>query len=184
MGEAADAWIDTRSGIAGPGEIEHLEPLRGEIAVANAKIAYRRFRELLDTPRWQALARLGAQPSRLLWAFTEGDDHTGGDLRYIEALIGPETVTTFSPANLEAFRDHGRVASTLLERPTHTYETLVAAEHLGLDRAAFCAALLRDGLAELTEAYDSLLAALDPVSKPSRARKGPDRGAPASSPSP
>jgi transaldolase len=173
LGEAADAWIDARSCDADPTEVKRLGRLRGEIALANAKVAYRRFRELLATPRWEALARLGAQPVRLLWASTGLEDAAYPDLRYIEGLIGPDTITTLSPANLEAFCDHGRVAPTLLARPTHTYETLLAAEALGLDLPALCSDLLRDDLARCVEAYDTLLAALGPASRTS-SLQGPD----------
>jgi transaldolase len=167
LGQAADAWIDARCCNAGPAEVKRLGCLRGEIAIANAKVAYRRFRELLATPRWEALARFGAEPVHLLWTTTDVEDSASSDLRYIEALIGPDTITTLSPANLEAFCDHGRVAPTLLARPTHTYETLLAAEALGLDLPALCSELLRDDLVRRVEAYDTLLATLGPASRPS-----------------
>jgi transaldolase len=183
LDQAADAWIDARSCNADPAEVKRLERLRGEIAIANAKVAYRRFRELLATPRWEALAQFGAEPAHLLWTSSGAEDSADPDLRYVEGLIGPDTITTLSPAKLEAFCDHGRVAPTLLARPTHTYETLVAAEALGLDLPALCSDLLRDDLARRVEAYDTLLAALGPASRPSSPQrpdgrsKGPDAGA-------
>ena len=167
LNQAADAWIAARCCGSDPTEVQQLERLRGEIALANAKVAYRRFRELLATPRWEALARLGAQPALLLWVTTDVEDTACPNLRYIEALIGPETITTLSPVNLEAFRDHGRVAKTLLARPSHTYETLAAAEDLGLDLPALCSELLRSDLAQCVEAYDALLAALGRASRQS-----------------
>jgi transaldolase/glucose-6-phosphate isomerase len=165
LNQAADAWIDARCCDADPAEVQRLERLRGEIALANAKVAYRRFRELLATPRWEALARLGARPMHLLWATADVEDTAYPDLRHIEALIGPETITTLSPANLEAFCDHGRVAATLLARPSHTYETLAAAEALGLNLPALCSDLLRNDLARSAEAYDTLLAELGPAAR-------------------
>src|SRR5207244_3493116 len=84
-------------------------PLRGTVAIANAKRAYARFRELLAGERWQALARAGARPQRPLWASTGTKDPAYSDVRYVEALVGPDTVNTIPELTLNAFRDHGRV---------------------------------------------------------------------------
>ena len=87
--------------------------LRGGIAIANARRVYRRFRELFDGEPFAALKRRGARVQRPLWASTATKNPSYSDVLYVEALIGPETITTVPPATLDAFRDHGRVRVTL-----------------------------------------------------------------------
>ena len=85
------------------------------MAIANAKLAYQRYQELFSGPRWQALARRGAQTQRLLWASTGTKNPQYRDVLYVEELIGPDTVNTIPPATLDAFRDHGRPRASLAE---------------------------------------------------------------------
>jgi transaldolase len=87
--------------------------LRGRIAIANAKRIYRRFRVLYDGESFAALVRRGARVQRLLWASTGTKNAMHSDVLYIEALIGPDTITTVPPTTLDAFRDHGVARVTL-----------------------------------------------------------------------
>ena len=82
---------------------------RGKVAVANAKIAYARYKALFAGPRWQPLAAAGAKTQRLLWASTSVKNPAFKDTMYVEALIGRDTVDTIPPATMDAFRDHGQV---------------------------------------------------------------------------
>jgi transaldolase len=96
------------------GTEEALE-LRGRTAVANAKLAYRRYQELFEGERFAPLAARGARPQRVLWASTSTKNPEYPDTMYVDELIGPETVNTMPPATVAAFDDHGTVAVTLTE---------------------------------------------------------------------
>ena len=87
--------------------------LLGTIAVASARLAYGRFGELFGSPRWMELASKGARKQRPLWASTGTKNPRYSDVKYVEELIGPETVNTMPPQTMDAFRDHGAVADAL-----------------------------------------------------------------------
>jgi transaldolase len=87
--------------------------LRNQLGIAVAKRAYRAYRELLDSERWQRLANEGARPQRLLWASTGTKDPDASDVLYIEALAAPLTVNTMPENTLLAFADHGEVGEPL-----------------------------------------------------------------------
>ena len=90
--------------------------LRGKIAIANAKAMYRRFREIFHGDEFGSLRQKGARAQRPLWASTGTKNPAYSDVRYVEELIGPDTVNTIPPDTLAAFRDHGRVrGDTVLE---------------------------------------------------------------------
>jgi transaldolase/glucose-6-phosphate isomerase len=157
-----DAAIDARlkAGASGQ-EAERLRRLRGRIAIANAKRAYQRYLELLETPRWKALAAAGASPQRLLWASTGVKDPAYPDTLYVAQLIGPDTVNTVPPATLDAFRDHGAVAPTLTEGVAEAEHDLAEAQGLGLDLDGVTEALVVDGVKQFVDAFDKLLAAVE-----------------------
>ena len=89
---------------------------RGKVAIANAKIAYARYKALFAGPRWQPLAAAGAKTQRLLWASTSVKNPAFKDTMYVEALIGRDTVDTIPPATMDAFRDHGKATPDVIER--------------------------------------------------------------------
>jgi len=134
--------------------------LRGKVAIANAKIAYRRYLELIATPRWRALAGAGASPQRLLWASTGTKDPAYSDVLYPESLIGADTVDTLPPKTLEAFRDHGVVSPSLTSDVEDARDVLARADELGLDLAGVTASLVDDGVAKFAQAFDALLEAV------------------------
>ena len=94
------------------GDKKLADRLRGKAGIANAKIAYARYKALFSGPRWQHLAEAGAQTQRLLWASTSTKSPAYKDTMYVEALIGRDTVDTIPPATMDAFRDHGEVIPT------------------------------------------------------------------------
>ncbi|HKT53803.1 MAG TPA: transaldolase, partial [Caulobacteraceae bacterium] len=110
-----------------------LEALKGKVAIANAKVAYQRYLEMIASSRWQTLATKGARPQRLLWASTGTKNPAYSDVLYIETLIGADTVNTMPPKTMDAFRDHGRVAPTLTEDVEGARHVLAEAQRLGLD---------------------------------------------------
>jgi len=111
---AVDQLLDDKIAQANdPDEKARLAALKGKVAIANAKLAYRRYRRLFAGNRWEQLAVKGARPQRLLWASTGTKNKAYSDVLYVEELIGPNTINTVPPATLDAFRDHGKVADTL-----------------------------------------------------------------------
>jgi transaldolase/glucose-6-phosphate isomerase len=137
-----------------------LAALRGRAAIANAKLAYRIFQDLLAGKRWQALAAKGAQPQRLLWASTSTKNPDYRDVIYVEELIGRDTVNTIPPATLDAFRNHGRVRESLVEDPESARQLLADLERHGISLAAVTDRLLEEGVKLFADAFDKLLAAV------------------------
>jgi transaldolase / glucose-6-phosphate isomerase len=152
-----DKEIDRRVG-AGDPEAETLRRLRGRVAIANAKLAYVHYQQLVASPRWRALQ--GAMPQRLLWASTGVKDKAFRDVMYAEELIGPDTVDTMPPATMDAFRDHGRPRASLTEGLDEAREVLATAERLGLDLDGVTKRLVPDGVRQFADAADQLLSAV------------------------
>jgi transaldolase/glucose-6-phosphate isomerase len=146
LAETTDA--DARASLTG---------LLGTVAIANAKLAYQRYLELCRTPKWQRLADRGAHPQRLLWASTSTKNARYRDVRYVEELIGPETVNTITPATLEAFRDHGRLRASLGENVTEARHLIAALESTGISLREVTDRLLEDGVTLFDKAFDALL---------------------------
>jgi transaldolase/glucose-6-phosphate isomerase len=154
-----DKKIDERVK-AGDEKAEALKALRGKVAIANAKIAYQRYIDMIGTSRWNALAEAGASPQRLLWASTGAKDPAYSDVLYVESLIGVDTVNTMPTKTLEAFKDHGKVAPTLSEDADEATEVLTAQARLGLDLEGVTKELVSAGVKSFAEAFDKLLGAV------------------------
>ncbi len=132
--------------------------LRGRTAIANAKLAYELFREMVSAPRWQRLAAAGARPQRLLWASTSTKNPAYRDVVYAEQLIGPDTVDTMPPETLAAFRDHGVAHVTLTENVEQARVDLAELESLGISLATATDELLEDGIRKFVQPFEKLLA--------------------------
>ena len=145
---------------AGDPKAQEAKPLAGRIAIANAKLAYAWYEEMIASDRWRALAAKGAMPQRLLWASTGVKNPDYSDVLYIETLIGPDTVNTVPPKTLDAFRDHGQVAPTLAAGRDEARAVLDKAQALGLDLAGVTEALVVDGVKQFSDAADALLDAV------------------------
>jgi len=154
-----DKKIDERVK-AGDPESDALKALRGKVAIANAKLAYAWYLDMIASERWQALAAKGAMPQRLLWASTGVKDPAYPDTLYIDTLIGPDTVNTMPPKTMDAFRDHGTVATTLTQDLDGARQVLAEADRLGLDLPGVTTALVEDGLKQFGDAFDALLSAV------------------------
>ena len=137
-----------------------LASLKGKVAVANAKLAYQRYQRIVASARWQALARKGARPQRLLWASTGTKNKAYSDVLYVENLIGRDTINTMPPATLDAFRDHGKVAPALAEEVDEAGRVMAALERGGISIEDVCAKLVEDGVRLFADAEDKLLAAV------------------------
>ena len=155
-----DKAIDDRLARAPGDEAEDLKSIRGKVAIANAKVAYQHYLELVASPRWAPLAAAGASPQRLLWASTGTKDKAYSDVLYVDTLIGPDTVNTMPPATMDAFRDHGTARETLTENIEGARAVLAEVERLGLDLDKVTTDLVADGVKKFSEAFDQLLGAV------------------------
>lgn len=132
--------------------------LRGTFAIASAKLADQECRSAFRGPRWGALRAAGARPQRLLWASTSTKDPRYCDVRYVEELIGPATVTTVPPQTLEAFAAHGKAEFASVCRDVGAARRHVAAHaELGIDLQAVTDELGRDGIARFASSAASTL---------------------------
>ena len=158
---AVDELIDRKVQEANdPDEKAALECLKGKVAIANAKLAYQRYKRLFATSRWNGLAARGARPQRLLWASTGTKNKAYSDVLYVEELIGPDTVNTMPPATMDAFRDHGRVRSTLAEGVDKAQQVLAALDRVGISFDKVTAQLVEEGVQLFVDAADRLLGAV------------------------
>ncbi len=137
------------------------QDLQGKIAIANAKIAYARFRQVFGNVRWQAMAGNGARAQRPLWASTSTKNPAYPDTLYVDTLIGPDTVNTMPPATVDAFKDHGTVAVTLTDDVESAAWQLDALAQAGVDLAAITQKLQDDGVDAFAQSFESLMASIE-----------------------
>ncbi len=156
-----DSILEARMQDATTSEQKILRSLLGKTAIANAKLAYRRYQEIFSGARWQALSSKGARTQRLLWASTSTKNPAYRDVVYVEELIGRDTVNTIPPATFEAFREHGRARPSLEEDVDAACDTMAALDRLGVSMKAVTDDLTREGVRLFAEAFDKLLNAVD-----------------------
>ena len=156
-----DGLIEKRMEGASGSEAEELRSLLGKTAVANAKLAYREFGELVAGERWRALASQEARPQRLLWASTSAKNPEYRDVMYVEELVGADTVNTMPEATLKAFRDHGEVRPSLEEDVDEAQRTMDRVEELGISMEEVTNQLQVDAVRLFVEPFEKLLAAIE-----------------------
>jgi transaldolase len=156
-----DKRLDTLIAKAAPPERERLKMLKGRAAIANAKLAYRLFRQKFAGPRWEALVKQGARVQRPLWASTSTKNPEYRDVMYVEELIGPDTVNTMPPATIEAFRDHGVVDKTVDKKVAAAEGLLREIEAVGISMKDVTEKLLVEGIASFQKSFDELIAGLE-----------------------
>lgn len=135
--------------------------LRGEAAIAYARSAYRIWKETMKSGRWDRLAGKGAQSQRLLWASTSAKDPAYSDVKYVEPLIGPDTVNTLPPETLIAYRKHGVPALRLEQDMARASDVSARLAGLGIDLEAVAQQLEEEGVRKFIEPFDKLLASLE-----------------------
>jgi transaldolase len=155
-----DKRLDALIARALASEKERLQMLKGRAAIANAKLAYRLFRQKFSGPRWEALAKQGARVQRPLWASTSTKNPAYRDVMYVEELIGPDTVDTMPPATIEAFKDHGVVSRTVDKKVAVSEALLKEIEAVGISMREVTGKLLDDGIASFQKSFDELIAGL------------------------
>jgi transaldolase len=156
-----DKRLDALATGAAASERERILALRGKAAVANAKRAYRLFREQFSGSRWSALSARGARVQRPLWASTSTKNPAYRDVMYVEGLIGPETVNTMPLATIDAFRDHGVVARTVDVGLDAADRHIAELAQLGISIDEVTEKLLADGITSFGKSFDSLVQGLE-----------------------
>ena len=158
---AVDALLDDKIARANdPDEKARLTALKGNAAIANARLGYQRYLRLFDGERWNALKAKGAKPQRLLWASTGTKNKAYSDVLYVEELIGPDTVNTMPVATMDAFRDHGKLRNSLQENPAEAQRVLDELGRAGISLDSVTDKLVVDGVRLFSDAADKLLAAV------------------------
>ncbi len=142
------------------GQRETLTSLRGKVAIANAKLAYQRYKRLFAGARWEKLQAKGARVQRLLWASTGTKNKDYSDVLYVEELIAADTINTVPPATMDAFRDHGKVRATLEENIDEAKHTMDALALSAISIDTVTAKLIEDGVQLFADAFDKLLGAV------------------------
>ncbi len=137
-------------------ELGGPDELKGRLAIANAKLAYQRYKQIFSGPRWQFLSAAGATPQRCLWASTSAKNPAYRDVMYVEGLIGPETVNTMPLETIEAFQDHGEAAPNLelgVDEAEELFQALAAA---GVDYDDVTRALEQEGVKKFADSFAEL----------------------------
>lgn len=137
------------------------DDLVGEVAIASAKKAYEIYKRVFSTERWKALEAKGGKPQRLLWASTGSKNPAFKDTKYVEALIGPDTVNTVPLETIDAFRDHGIAADTLMLGLDQATETLGRLKALGIDLDKITQDLEDEGIDKFNKPFEKLLKAIE-----------------------
>jgi transaldolase/glucose-6-phosphate isomerase len=149
-----DKLIDTKLK-ANPNEAS--ASLRGTAAVANAKLIYQRFIELFHSDRFKSLAAKGARVQRPLWASTGTKDPKYSDVKYVQELIGPDTVDTMPPATMDAYRDHGAPRLTVTEGIDQAREIQKRFAAIGIDFIEVGETLQKEGVESFAKSFEDLI---------------------------
>ena len=153
-----DQQLETKAKAASDAKArQHIESLYGQAAIANAKLAYRSFKQLHGSARFLKLKTSGANAQRVLWASTSTKNPRYRDVIYVEELIGPHTVNTMPAATIDAFRDHGRARASLEEDVRGAEERVRQLQTLGIDLARITRELETDGVKKFSDSMASLL---------------------------
>ena len=134
--------------------------LHGQIAIASAKMAYLIYKGIFDGDRFRRLSAQGARPQRVLWASTSTKNPEYPDVKYVEPLIGPDTINTLPPETINAYRDHGDPALRLEEHLDEAADHLKRLTELDIDLDEITRQLEDEGVAKFNEPYDSLMRTL------------------------
>lgn len=146
--------------LAGGPQSEIAARLQGQVAIASAKVAYQLYKEIFGSQRFQKLANQGARPQRLLWASTSTKNPAYSDTKYIEPLIGPDTINTLPLETLDAYRDHGQPTLSLDQDISRAYHTLNQLASAGINLDAVTDQLEQEGVEKFVTAFNKLRAAL------------------------
>jgi len=142
-----------------------LDKLVGEVAIASAKKAYEIYKEVFFSERFRNLEKKGAHKQKVLWASTSTKDPSFSDVKYVEALIGPDTINTLPMETIDAFRDHGNAADHLENNLIGATRVLDQLKENGIDIDKLTQQLEDEGVQKFNKAYATLLKAIDEKKK-------------------
>ena len=145
---------------AGGSDAEIATRVHGQVATASAKVAYKIYKEIFSNDRFQKLADKGAHTQKLLWASTSTKNPAYIDTKYIDPLIGPNTINTLPIETLNAYRDHGQPKQTLEENVHEAHQVLLDLPQIGIDLDRATQELEDQGVGKFSSALDQLMAAL------------------------
>jgi transaldolase len=154
-----DPLLEKKMQAGGP-QSEIAARLHGQVAIASARVAYQLYREIFGGERFKKLADKGANTQRLLWASTSTKNPAYEDTKYIEPLIGPDTINTLPLETLSAYRDHGHPALRLDQDISRAYHLLNQLSFVGIDLDAVTAQLEQEGVDKFVKAFNGVMASL------------------------
>lgn len=143
------------------GQCERVRLLRGKAAIAVAKIVYQRFLKIFSGPEWEELAAAGARVQRPLWASTGTKDPSYSDIKYVEQLIGPNTVNTLPMSTIEAFLGHGQPRLTVIEDYKEAVDVLTELKAVEIDIDRITDKLQSEGAQLFIDSFDQLIDAIE-----------------------
>ncbi|MGD1919907.1 MAG: transaldolase [Pleurocapsa sp.] len=158
-----DNRIDSKLSSADGDDKAKLEAIKGKVAIANAKIAYQKYKEIFSGDRWEALAAKGAKVQRLLWASTSTKNPEYSDVMYVDELVGIDTVNTLPPNTIEACGDHCDPANRI-ETDLDTAQQIIDGlkdDAVGIDLDAVMDELLEEGIDKFIKPFESLMSSLE-----------------------
>lgn len=142
-----------------------FKELKGEVAIASAKKAYQIYKRVFGSERFKKLEEKGARPQRVLWASTSSKDPAFSDVKYVEALIGSDTVDTIPIETLEAYRDHGNPENRLEQDLNSAHQTMEKLKEIGVNIDEITQKLEDEGIEKFNKPYEKLLKAIDEQKK-------------------
>ena len=145
--------------------------VHGQVAIASAKMAYQIYKEIFGSDRFRKLAARGARVQRLLWASTGTKDPDYSDVKYIEALIGPNTVNTVPLETLDAYRNHGEPKARLEQDVDEAHRVLECLSELGISIDNVTRQLEDEGVEKFNKPFDKLMETLAQRSQPHLTRE-------------
>ncbi|NET81466.1 MAG: transaldolase [Moorea sp. SIO1F2] len=159
-----DAKLEEKSAASDdPNVTEKLKGIEGKVAIANAKVAYQKYKEIIQSDRWKALSAKGAQVQRLLWASTSTKNPAYSDVMYVDELIGPNTVNTLPPNTIEACADHCSPESRIETGVEEAYQTINSLNDpdVNINLSEVMDELLEEGIVKFVKPFDSLISSLE-----------------------
>ena len=141
------------------------DELRGQLAIANAKLAYQIYKEIFSGTWWESLEEKGANRQRLLWASTSTKNPDYKDTIYVENLVGPETVNTMPESTIEATEDHGVIEPTLEQGVDEAKSLFKRLREAGLDYEGVTYTLEKEGIQKFVDPFRQILEQVEKKSK-------------------
>jgi transaldolase len=154
-----DPLLEKKKLAAGP-EADIASLLHGQVAIASARVAYQLYKEIFNSERFAKLANKGARTQRLLWASTSTKNPMYSDTKYIEPLIGPNTINTLPVETLDDYRDHGQPHLSLEQNISQAYHVLNKLSLVGIDLDTATQQLEDEGVEKFVSALDRLMLSL------------------------